>query len=287
MLKPKTHVLILCLFFVFGCRHKEPTNVSPINNSGRLLYGNLSIGNEHIPFAHLSNYAGYEKFTGGETLNAELTDLWSNETFTLTSTIPPCPSDDPHTTLLVEVDKTLNLIAKWKSETRDLESIHFAEYSTYFNCLPIIIRNDGNRRDFVIRIRQDKYSYVLRRTETDSINDAINYGFLQRGKQLMRNTILVSYNKGPTLETTIASIPIDSLSENPDISAVYVYMNQETETAKVYFLRRTPNSPRDVAESIQNNPEIIPLEFLEVETSKSDKEFRRLDFRLPDLEEGP
>jgi hypothetical protein len=287
MFKQRTSLLLLCLSIVLGCRQKEPTNVSPINNSARLLHGTLTIGNESIPFDHLSNYAGYETFAGGETLHAELTDLWSNETFTLTSTIPPCPSDDPYITLLVEVDKNLNLDAKWKSETRDLESIHFSQYSNSFNCLPIVVKNDGNRKDFVIRIRQDEYSYALRRNETESNDDMLYYGFLHRGKQIVRNNILISYNKGPTLETTIASIPIDTLSENQDISAVYVYLNQEMNTAMIHFLHRTTNNPRDLAESIKINREIIPLEFLEVTTSKIDKEFRRLDFRLPDLEELP
>lgn len=277
------------LFFltaIIGCSNREPTNISPINNSGRLLYGDISIGNEHIPFAHLSNYAGRDQFDGGEQIHAKITDLWSNETFTLTNTIPPRPSGDPYVTLLIEVDQNLRLNSKWKTESRDLESIHFAQYSSYFNCMPIVVKNDGNRKDFVVRIRQDAYSYALRRYETESRGNLLHYGFFQREKRLVRNTILVSYNQGATLETTVATIPMAKFVENPNISAIFIHLSQEKHSAKIHFLTGTQHNPRVVAESIQNNLEILPSDFLEIGTSKVNKEVRRLNFRLPDVEEA-
>lgn len=283
----KTTIMVLLLTTLAGCGYQEPTNISPINNSGRLLFGDLTVGDENLPFAHLSSHAGHAKIHGGERVRAELTDLWSGENFILSSIVPACPSDDPYLTLLVELDGELNLRARWKSDSLDLESIHLKKFSDDFDCIPIVVRNEGNRNDFIIRVKQDVYSYALRSSDADLGQNQLHYGFLQTGKKFSNNRILISYNRDATLETTVLDIPLDKLPLRQANSAIYVHINQESTNAKVYLLNCPPSTPRQVAENLQIHSDLIHEEYIEINTLRIQKEYRRHDFRLPDLQELP
>lgn len=281
----KTPLLLLICLLSAGCEHVEPTNISPINNSGRLLFGDLTVGDENLPFAHLSSHAGYTKLRGGESVCAQLTDLWSGEEFIVTSIVPPWPSDDPYLTLLIEVDGNLNLHTNWKTDTLDLETIHMRQYSGFFKCIPIIVRNDGNREDVIVRIKQDSYSYALRSTDTEFGKNQLHYGFLLAGEDFSSSKLLVSYNKSSILETTVLTIPSDKIPLKQSSLAVYVLINEDTSTGKLYLIDCPLNIPRQIATDLQLNPGLVPEECIQMDSIRIQKEFRRLDFRLPDLQE--
>jgi hypothetical protein len=275
--------LILCFTTLCGCRYQEPTNVSPINNSGKMVHGTLVIGQEHIPFAHLSNYAGVEKFEAGDLVEANLFDLWTGIPFQLRSKIPPRPTDDSFMTLLVELDKKLCLNVSWKTKPGSLEDIHFERFNASFECLPIVVANHGPRRGYLVRLKQGSDSYAFYRTEYNEQLEALNYGFILQGSEVDEGLLFVSYVGGPVLETNYFRLPNDLQSASPGVSALFIQVDQDKDVAKLYVLNNTSQNPRSVADELKDGKIELPATYIEVQSGRIDKEIRRDGFRLPDI----
>lgn len=276
------HLIIYLILFI-GCRYQEPTNVSPINNSGKMIHGTLYIGQEQIPFAHLSNYAGLEKLEAGELVDAHLFDLWTGIPFRLSSTIPPRPADDPSMTLLIELDKKMCLNVSWKTKPGSLEDIHIEQYCTSFACIPLIIANNGKRRDYVVRLKQGAHSYAFYRTEYNERLEALNYGFLLQGSDVEEGLLFVSYVGGTVLETNYFRLPNDLQSISLGISALFIQIDQDKDIARIYVLENTSQNPRIVAHDLKDSKVVLPPNYIEVKSGEINKEVRRNGFRLPDI----
>lgn len=273
---------VISILAAVGCHMDVPTAVSPINNSGKFVTGTIVIRSEQIPFASLSNYAGFEKFQTGDTVEANIVDVWSDQRLHLTSKVPPCPTDDPYPTLLVELDKTQNLKVYWKTEVGFLQDIHLKQYYRNFNCLPIVVANHSPRKDYLIKMKQGSYSYRFQHTDSDANGDSLYYGFLHQGEGLPEGVIFVSYVQGPVLETTFCKLPTNIKDLNPDVTALFLDITKDQEFAKLFLLKGTSTNPRLIAADYQSQFLPLPQAYTEFKTFRTNSEVRKYGFRLPD-----
>lgn len=274
---------ILCVANILGCRHQDPTNVTPINNSGKMVYGTIKIGQEEIPFSHLSNYTGIEKFDAGDIVVADLIDLWTGERILLRGTIPTQPNVDPDVTLLVEVNKNRELKISWLVAPGTFQDIHFRQFQSSFKCIPLVVANHGRRRGYLVRVKQGTSSYAFFHMDHDDRFNAFNYGFLQQGSDVANGLLCVSYVDTSTLETLCFKLSNDIQSNNPDISGLFLDIDQDQELAKLFLLKNTVTNPRELANDLKEGNLKLPSSFVEITPYKTDKKLRDDKFRLPDL----
>lgn len=278
-----TILSILCVATFSGCRHQSPTNVTPINNSGKMVYGTIKIGQEEIPYSHLSNYTGVENFQAGDPVAANLIDLWTGERILLRGTIPIRSNSDPDVTLLVELNKNLELNISWLDAPGTFQDIHFRQFQSSFTCIPLVVANHGKRRGFLVRVKQGTSSYAFFHMDHDDRFNTFNYGFLQQGSEVANGLLCVSYVDASTLETFCFKLSNDIQSKNPDISGLFLAIDQDKEFAKLFFLKNTTTNPRELANDLKEGKLKLPSSFVELTPYKTDKKLRDDKFRLPDL----
>jgi hypothetical protein len=279
-------LILLIATSTLGCRYEEPTNISPINSSGRILVGDFKIGDDQAPFAHLSNHGCFRKYRGGDIVTAKLTDLWSDEEFQLSGIVPDCPSDDPYITLVLEVNKDLELKVTWETFTQYIDDRHIDRFIAQFDCVPIILQNQLITEDHsIVRMRQGIYSYWFTREIKDyTDHEVLHYGFVHKQQDSEDAIVLVSFVTPSALETTFFTLPIEKIQKNPDVTAVYISLEHEQKCARVYFLTKTPANPRIVTKQIHSSVLAIDGDFIELPIRKTDQEIRKHERRLPDPE---
>lgn len=108
-----------------------------LNNSGKVLSGNVSDGKEEAPFHHFSSHGGLEPINGGEEVSVTVTDLWAKEIFTLKGIVPPAPSGDSYRSLMLEIQKDQVLAVSWKTDSITLMERHFNYMRANFNVIVI------------------------------------------------------------------------------------------------------------------------------------------------------
>jgi hypothetical protein len=274
---------VICLC---GCREFTPTDIATINNSGRLLLGNFTVGNEQAPFAHLSSHSGLESFHGGENVNVQVTDLWSQESFSLEGTVPIRPEVNKPISLLLEIQKDLTLRISWKADSLSLRQHHVAYIQKEFDCLPILIRNEHAADDSIVRSLQEKYSFEHNRWSDLSMNDPLTYGFTLQGN-IVANKIFVSLEQGEVLRTRFLELPADFKLRDPEISAIYIRLEEGKEHAQVYPLKGTNSDPLSLANDFQEGKIDVPKVAIEVKVFETTEEIRRGIIRLPDWKAIP
>lgn len=278
-------ITLLGLLTAFGCRDKVPTSVSPMNNSGKFVTGNLIIGQEDIPFDSLSIHIGAQTVRAGELVEANLINVWSDEHFHRTGRVPVCPTDDPYATLIVELDKTQNLNLYWKTEVGSLQDIYLERYYRDFKCLPIVVANRGPRKDYVVDMKQGPQAQAFLYTDQDSNQDCLYYGFVHQDENLPPSSIFVSYIQKPALAAHCCRLPTNLSTLNKNVTALLLDITQDQETAKLYLLENTSTNPRLIAEDLQAQSLQLPAEPIEFPTFRIQSEVRRYGYRLPNIKD--
>lgn len=285
-MSPCNFVVIALLFIsAVGCRHEVQTSVSPMNNSGKFVTGTMVVGEESIPFASLSIHIGDQKIRAGDLVEANLINVWTDEHFQLTGRVPPCPTDDPYATLIVELDRTQNLNLYWKTEVGSLKDIYLEQYYRNFMCLPIVVANRGPRKDYVVDMKQGPQAQAFLYTDHDSNQDRLYYGFVHQDETLPPSSIFVSYIQKPALAAHCCKLPTNLSTLNKNVSALLLVFAQDDETARLYLLENTSTNPRIIAEDLQAQRIQLPLEHTDFPTFRIQSEVRRYGYRLPNIKD--
>lgn len=278
-------IALLGLLTAFGCRYEAPTSVSPMNNSGKFVTGNLIIEQEAVPFDSLSIHIGAQTVRAGYLVEANLINVWTDEHFHLTGRVPACPTDDPYATLIVELDKTQNLNLYWKTEVGSLKDIYLEQYYRNFMCLPIVVANRGPRKDYVVDMKQGPQAQSFLCTDHDSNLDCLYYGFVHQDENLPPSSIFVSYIQKPALAAHCCKLPTNLSTLNKNVSALFLVFAQDDETARLYLLEDTSTNPRIIAEDLQEQRIQLPLEHTDFPTFRIQSEVRRYGYRLPNIKD--
>ena len=254
-----------------------------LNNSGKVLFGKVVVGNEEAPFAHISSHAGHETFVGGEKILVSVTDLWSKETFTLQGIVPHAPTDTLPHSLLIEIQKDQSLKITWNRDSISLPERHFTYMRANFDVLPILIYNNCELPDFRVYLRQGIYSQGYYLNGQDASGRVLTYGLLYQGT-VEPGTIMVSRIKDKDLQTRYFQIPQNLKTDFPNTTAVYVHLDENNDEAEVYLLTHTQADPLQLTQELQQKKLQLPVLSLKVPISETKREIRSGNIRLPDVE---
>lgn len=232
-----------------GCKSSQPTSIAMINASGRELTGKVVIKNDIVPYADNSLYTGLESYRENESINISLKDIWSGDTYSTSTVVPPQKTDDQGL-LLVCIRKDLSILTTWKNDTTSLKDRKNELFLQDFQVLPIVVRNEGSRADYLTRLIQSPYVYRCDRLYVDDSIHFINYGFLITSADSTDCKVTVTYGSGTSAKTCIAAIPKVIILANQNATTAYLHIDQAKHIAKLRFLEKTDTDPRRVAEDI-------------------------------------
>jgi|GEM_PF-6989018 hypothetical protein len=277
-------IVLISLICELGCNRPIPPSITMLNNSGKVLSGNVSVGKEEAPFHDRYSHGGWEPINGGEEVSVTVTDLWSTEIFTLKGIVPPAPSGDSYRSLMLEIQKDQVLAVSWKTDSITLMEHHFNYMQANFDVIPIVVHYEAKQLDFHTYMRQDSYSQGLRKSSEGVVDKVLSYGFLHQGTA-SPGTVMVSRERNDELQTRFFQISQDLKTNFPNTTAVYVHLTEDSDEAEVYLLSDTTDDPWQLTQDLLAEKIQLPMISFKVPISDTLREIRTGNMRLPDPEE--
>lgn len=254
-----------------------------INASGRELTGKITIQKYEMAFVNNSLHSGTDNYPEGERIAVFVKDPWSLDVFEINSLVPRIPQSGSSNILLVVIGKDLTLSTKWKIDKTSLEDKRRELLLSNFQCLPIVLYNEGRRADFVARLVQRPYVYVCDRLQFAESIHFINYGFLHVAPGASDCKVALSYGAGQFTETNVATIPLELVRQNPNATALYLHVDQVKHRAKLYCLENTESDPRQISSDILSDRIQLPDTFRAIQMQRTTTHVEIHGFCIPDL----
>jgi hypothetical protein len=285
MTKHLIFLAIIGLFYLSGCEHHSSTSICTIDNSGRELAGTLLIDNQKITYADCLVHSGNRALVGGELVRIDVTDIWTEVSYSVTATVPPTPQSSQSNLLNIYLTKEMKIVLNWDDSQMDFDDLKAAYILKEFNAIPIIIEVRGSRTDFIARTIQGNWVRICSKMEGASNSQTLYYGFVHKEDKSVSSIVAISYVGQPLMNTILAKIPSDFLKRTPETSALYLAINQDSSTALLYALSDTSSNPRLLIHSLRNGSIELPKQSLDIELRKTSREVTRHNIRLPDPDE--
>lgn len=246
-----------------GCESTDnPTSIVLLNHSGRAFEGEVRICDETIPFAPFSCTVVPNELKRGDTIQSELTDIFSSEFFQSEDKI--LSSREPNIipqTLLISIEPDRKVAAIWQAPGTTDHAIHADTMHRLYRCLPVAVQPSGTKTPSKIRIHQRHFQYTCFAT----IDRTSASGYLTTDSSAT-TYILMTYKDAQGSVTKIASIADETLQEwvADGTNGLSIWLDAQSDMASIYTIKDAEKdayalSKRCTSGGIQNLPAPIRL----------------------------
>jgi hypothetical protein len=279
--------LALLLLPLLGCNPtKQSYPVSNLDCSGRRHVGDIIIGDFKQGYAALGRTQGFVDPIPNQPVILNVKDFWTNQIHILKGQLPPFLDDPKKYHLVVKLGRDYKEYkVAWYPFHANLEQELRDTIESTFHVVPVVIKMDCLRRDFLVNLRQREFDFPVWIESRDHWSDDYYTGYLCVESTASDVMFGLMSSRISSFEGYMCKIPISSLiSPNaPDVAGVYLLVNEDHSSVKIHRFVKCSSSPKQLAADIENRDIDIPKPILDLQIQQAEEYRGPNDFPAPDL----